>query len=59
MRHVVTAGFLVAAIAAYAASVGDGVVVALFAVGMVCEGVFWWRLVRDRGRSRRDATRTP
>ena len=59
MRHLITVGFLVAAIAAYAAALGNGVVGALFVVGMLCEGVFWWRLVRDRRRSRRDGTATP
>jgi len=59
VRHLVTVGFLVAAIAAYLASLGNGVVGGLFVVGMLCEGVFWWRLVRDRRRSRRDGTATP
>jgi hypothetical protein len=48
MRHLVTVAFLAAAVAAYAASARPGLCVAFLVVGMLCEGVFWWRLVRGR-----------
>jgi hypothetical protein len=46
MRHLITVGFLIAAIAAYLTSAGPGWVGALFLVGMLCEGIFWFRLAR-------------
>ena len=46
MRHLISVAFLIAAIAAYSASAGTGVVGLLFLVGMLCEGVVWYRLLR-------------
>jgi hypothetical protein len=46
MRHLVTVAFFAGAIAAYWASAGTGWVAGLFLVGMLCEGVFWFRLAR-------------
>jgi len=46
MRHLITVAFLVAAFAAYWASAGPGLIGLFFLVGMLCEGVFWFRLVR-------------
>ena len=46
MRHLITVAFLIGAIAAYWASASPGLVGTLFLVGMLCEGIFWFRLVR-------------
>lgn len=46
MRHLITAAFMVAALAAYVASAGPGWVGALFLVGMVCEGIAYYRAGR-------------
>jgi hypothetical protein len=53
MQHLVTVAFLVAAIATYLASAGPGLVGVLFLVGMLCEGIFWFRLVRREKPLRR------
>jgi uncharacterized protein (DUF58 family) len=53
MQHLVTVAFLVAAIAAYLASAGPGLVGVLFLVAMLCEGIFWFRLVRREKAPRR------
>jgi len=46
MRHLITVAFLVAAYVAYWASAGAGLIGLLFLVGMLCEGVFYFRLLR-------------
>jgi hypothetical protein len=46
MGHLITVAFVVAAIAAYLASAGPGWVGALFLVGMLCEGIAWFRVLR-------------
>jgi len=46
MRHLITAAFFIAAIAAYLASAGAGWIGALFLVGMLCEGIAWFRVLR-------------
>lgn len=46
MRHLVTAAFFAAALAAYLASASAGWIGALFVVGMLCEGIAWFRLMR-------------
>lgn len=47
MRHLVTAGFLVAAAVFYI--VGSALSVAvLVGMGVLAEGVFWFRLIRGR-----------
>lgn len=46
MTHLITVAFFAAAIAAYLASAGPGWVGALFLVGMLCEGIGWFRALR-------------
>jgi hypothetical protein len=46
MRHLITFAFLAAALAAYWASAGPGLLGFLFLVGLLCEGIFWFRLLR-------------
>jgi len=46
MAHFITIAFVVAAIAAYWASAGSGWVGALFLVGMLCEGIAYFRALR-------------
>ena len=54
MGHLITVAFVVAAIAAYWASAGLGWVGALFLVGMLCEGIAWFRVLRrDKSTSHR------
>jgi membrane protein implicated in regulation of membrane protease activity len=50
MKHLITLAFLVAAIAAYLASAGPGVVGALFIVVLLFEAVLWWRVLRQERR---------
>lgn len=47
MRHLITAGFLLASLVLYYFGMDDGAK-ALFVAGMVCEIVFWKRLLRRR-----------
>jgi hypothetical protein len=46
MRHLITVVFFVAAIAAYLGSASPGWIGALFLVGMLCEGIAWFRVLR-------------
>ncbi len=46
MRHLITAAFFVAAFAAYLASASAGWIGTLFVVGMLCEGIAWFRILR-------------
>jgi len=48
MQHLITVAFLVAAIAAYWASAGPGLIALFFLVGMMCEGIFWFRMLRGQ-----------
>ena len=50
MRHLITILFLVAAIAAYAMSAGPGIIGSFFILGMLFEGIVWYRLLLDRKR---------
>jgi uncharacterized membrane protein YciS (DUF1049 family) len=45
--HLITIAFLVAAGASYAGGLAGGMF-ALLAIGLVFEGIFWIRLIRER-----------
>jgi hypothetical protein len=54
-HHLLTAAFLVGAIACYAASFNAGMI-AFAATGLVFESVFWFRLFKRRTSPRRLAS---
>jgi len=57
MRHLITLAFLVAAIAAYVSSTGPALAGVFFLLGMLFEGVFWYRLAMRKKLGSPDSPR--